>query len=161
MGKKVEYKREVKETSGDVAYVDIELPPVPNGYKRTLQHISCEDETTGCTELRIGYITQFGRRHWWIEQKTPQAGVLYWIDDEKRLQAGDKLVIRFTGTTDKDILAAYLDGFTEKVNPGFGPDVPQRGTGLEEGRARTASARGVGEPLTDAERAARHKVVVG
>jgi len=116
MGQKSEYKREVKEISDGSTNVDIELQAVPNGYKRTLQHISCEDETTGLTEIRIGYKTRFDRYHWWIEQETPQAGVLYWTDQLKVIQEGDRLVIRFTGSTDADILAAYVDGFTEKVS---------------------------------------------
>ena len=116
MGKKSEYKQEVKEISDGSAVVDVELPAVPNGYKRTLQNISVEDETTGLTKIRIGYVTQFDRYHWWIEQDSPQAGVLYWTDRLKVLQAGDRLVVRFTGSTNEDILAVYVDGYTEKVS---------------------------------------------
>ena len=115
MGKKFEYKVETKEISDGSANVDIELPAVPNGYKRTIQHISTEDETTDFTELRIGYKTRFDVYHWWEEEKSPGAATLYWMNDLKVIQEGDKLVIRFTGTTDADILAAYIDGFTEKV----------------------------------------------
>ena len=115
MGKKSEYKQEVKETSDGSTNVDIELPAVETGFKRTIQHISVEDETNDFTELRIGYITQFDRRHWWVEEKTPEAATLYWMNDSKVIQAGDRLVIRFKGTTNADVLAAYIDGFTEKV----------------------------------------------
>jgi len=76
MGKKFEYKEQAKEISNGDANVDIEFPAVESGYKRTLQHISCEDETHGCTEIRIGFVTQFGVYHWWVEQETAQAGVL-------------------------------------------------------------------------------------
>jgi len=116
MGKKSEYKIEVKEISDGSTNVDIELDAVPNGYKRTLQHISAENETDGFDYLRIGYKTRFGRYHWWIEQKTPQAAVLYWTDNEKRLTEGMKLVLRFNGSDNLDVLAAYVDGFTEKVS---------------------------------------------
>ena len=115
MGKKSEYKREVKKTSDESTNVDIELDAVPNGYKRTIQHISCEDETTDLTEIRIGYKTRFDRYHWWTEQETPRAGVLYWMNDSKVLEEGSRLVVRFTGSTDDDILAVYVDGFTEEV----------------------------------------------
>ena len=67
MGKKSEYKQEVKEISDESTNVDIEFQSVPLGYKRTIQHISAEDETTNFSELRIGYLTQFGRYHWWVE----------------------------------------------------------------------------------------------
>lgn len=116
MGKKVEYKRELKKTSDATTPLDIVDVKVPRGYKRTIQHVSAEDETLGCTELRIGYLRDT-TYHWWVEQETPQAGVLYWMRDAKVLEAGDILVIRFTGTTNNDVLAAYVDGFTEKVNP--------------------------------------------
>ena len=115
MGKKFEYRREASEISDGSTNVDIEFPAVKDGYKRTLQNLSAEDETSDFTELRIGYITQFDVRHWWIEEEALVAARLYWMDKEKRLLEGDKLVIRFTGTTDKDVLAAYVDGFDEKV----------------------------------------------
>ena len=115
MGKKSEYKREVKEISDGSTNVDLELEAVPNGYKRTIQHISCEDETSGCDEIRIGYKTEFDRYHWWVGQKTPQAGVLYWTDQPKIIQEDDRLVIRFTESELDDVLTAYIDGFTEKV----------------------------------------------
>ena len=115
MGQKFEYKKQAKEISDGSTNVDIEFPAVDDGWKRTLQHISCEDETSGCDEIRIGYVTQFGVYHWWVEQETAQAGVLYWISDPKVIQEGDKLVIRFTGTTLNDILSAYVDGFSERM----------------------------------------------
>ena len=114
MGKKVEYKKEPRETSDGSANVDIEFPPVDIGYKLTIQHISAEDETTDFTELRIGYLKD-ERRHWWVEEKNPEAATLYWTSDSKVLTEHMKLVIRFTGTTDQDKLVAYVDGYTEKV----------------------------------------------
>jgi len=114
MGKKVEYKKEPRETSDGSTNVDIELPPVDAGYKRTIQHIAVEDETTGYDSLRIGYVKN-ERRHWWVEEKTPAAATLYWMRDSKVLTEQMSLVIRFTGTTDEDKLVAYIDGFTEKV----------------------------------------------
>ena len=115
MGKKFEYKKEAKEISDGSTNVDIEFQAVPNGYKRTIQNVSCEDETSGCDEIRIGYKTQFDVYHWWVEQETAQAGVLYWMNDPKVLMAGMRLVVRFTESESDDILAAYVDGFDEKV----------------------------------------------
>lgn len=114
MGRKVEYKRELKKTSDGSATVDVVDVKVPMGYKRTIQHVSVEDETHDFTELRIGYLRNT-TYHWWVEQETPQAAVLYWMRDARVLEANDVLVIRFTGTTNLDKLAAYVDGFTERV----------------------------------------------
>lgn len=114
MGNKVEYKRELKKTSDATTPLDIVDVKVPLGYKRTIQHLSLEDETTGFTEARVGYLRDT-TYHWWMEQETPQAGVLYWMNDPKVLEEKDILVVRFTGTTNLDKLAVYVDGFTEKV----------------------------------------------
>ena len=43
----------------------------------------------------------------------------------------------------------------------FSQEVPARGTGLVLGTARRALERGMGRPLTDVERAARHKRIFG
>jgi len=117
MGKKAEYKQEGKKTSDATTPLDIELDEVEDGYKRTIQHVSLEDEDTGFTEARIGYVNRDGRYHWWVSQQSPQAGVLYYMDRAKVLLAGHTLVIRFTGTTNGDVLAFAVDGFTEKVGP--------------------------------------------
>ena len=114
MGKKVEYKQELKKESNGSTPLDLVDVKVPDGYKRTIQHLSLEDETTGFTEARVGYLRN-NTYHWWVEEETPQAGVLYWMRDAKVLEAGDVLVVRFTGTTSLDKLAVYVDGFTEKV----------------------------------------------
>lgn len=114
MGKKVEYKRELKKagvTGETVDMVDVKVPP---GYKRTIQHVSVEDETNDFTELRIGYLKN-STYHWWVEEENPKAAQLYWMRDPRVLEAGAILVIRFTGTTTADALAAYVDGFTEKM----------------------------------------------
>lgn len=101
----------VGDDSQDVDVVDVKIPL---GYKRTIQHLSLEDETSGCTQVRVGY-DRDGALHWWIEQESPQAGVLYWMTDHQILQAGDILTIRFEDTENDDVLAVYVDGYTEKV----------------------------------------------
>ena len=114
MGKKVEYKQNLKGIGVTGSNVDVIDVKVPSGYKRTLQSISCENETTAFTYLRIGY-DRDGTKHWWVEQKSPSLGTLYWLDDPKVLEEGDILTCRFNGTVDDDVLATYVDGFTEKV----------------------------------------------
>ena len=117
MGKKAEYKQDGKKTSDATTPLDIELDEVEDGYKRTIQHVSLEDEDTGFTEARIGYKNRNDVYHWWVAQETPQAGVLYWMDRAKVLLGGHTLVLRFVGTTNLDVLAYAVDGFTEKVGP--------------------------------------------
>ncbi|MBA7696062.1 hypothetical protein ES703_104704 [subsurface metagenome] len=161
MGKKVEWRYRERRTSGGSANEDIKTSPVQHGWKRTIQRIVVENETTADTEIRIGIIDQM-RRIWWIaEQESNQAGVLYWINDIVVLQAQDMLLVRFTDSTENDVLGVYAYGFEEKDNPSDGQDLPQRGTGFDAGRVRTEAERGLGEPLTDAERAARHRERVG
>ncbi len=114
MGHKVEYKQNLKGIGDDSQDVDVVDVKVPLGYKRTIQHLSVEDETSGCTQIRIGY-NRNGEMHWWVEQETPQAGVLYWMNNLKVLQGDDVLTIRFEDTENNDVLAVYVDGFTEKI----------------------------------------------
>jgi len=114
MGQKVEYKQELRATSDESTNVDIVDVKVPKGYKRTIQHVACEDETEDYIYLRIGYLRD-STYHWWEEQKSPKAATLYWMDEPKVLQEDDVLVCRFNGTTDEDKLVAYVDGYTEKV----------------------------------------------
>ena len=115
MGKKVEYKRDKSEVSDSTTPWDIVFEAVRVGYKLTIQNISAEDEDTGFTELRFGYKTQFDVFHWWVAQESPQAGVLYWMDQAKKLTEGMQLVVRFDTTTNLDILKVYVDGYEEKV----------------------------------------------
>ena len=114
MGKKVEYKQDLKKDSTGQAYEDLVDVKVPSGYKRTFQNISVEDETSDYTSMRIGYLRK-GSAHWWVEEESPKAGRLYWMRDSKVLEGGDVLLIRLWGTTSGNKLAAYVDGFTERV----------------------------------------------
>jgi len=114
MGKKVEYKREVHEVSDATTPWDIELKPVREDYKLTVQHISVEDEDTDFTEIKIGYKTERGVYHWWVEEYSPKAGRLYWMHETQVLTEGMILVVRFVGTSDGDDLYVYVDGFEEK-----------------------------------------------
>lgn len=114
MGKKVEYKQELKKDSAGGDYEDLVDVKVPSGYKRTFQHISVEDETSAYDVLRIGYKKR-NSIHWWVEEENPGAGRLFWVRDARVLEAGAVLLLRLWGTTDGDKLAAYVDGFTEKV----------------------------------------------
>ena len=114
MGKKVEYKQDLKKDSTGQAYEDLVDVKVPSGYKRTFQHISVEDETSAYDLVRIGYL-KTGGAHWWVEEENPGAGRLYWMRDAKVLRDGDVLLLRLWGTSSGDKLAAYVDGFTERV----------------------------------------------
>ena len=115
MGKKVEYRFRHKKTSDATTPLDILTDAVRVGWKRTIQRVAVEDETLACTEIRIGYKDQFGEIGWYAEQESPQAGVLYWMKDSVVLEDGDRLLIRFTGTTSADVLGVYINGFDELV----------------------------------------------
>lgn len=116
MGKKVEWKFRRKQNSAGETNLDIISDAVLAGWKRTIQRVAVEDETTACTEVRIGFQDNMNRISWLAEQETNQAGVLYWEKDVVVLEAGQRLIIRFTGSTSADVLGVYATGFEEVVN---------------------------------------------
>lgn len=116
MGKKVEWRWRRKHTSDGTTALDIESKVVQIGWKRTIQRVAVEDETTAYTDVRIGYIDRGDRIGWYCEQDSPQAAVLYWMKDPVVLQEGDRLLVRLTGTTDEDVLGIYAYGYEEKVD---------------------------------------------
>ncbi|MBA7605820.1 hypothetical protein ES703_12955 [subsurface metagenome] len=112
---KVDWKFRRKHLSDGTTPLDIKSGEVRRGWKRTVQRVSVEDETTGCTEIRIGYINDHGVISWYSEQWTPQAGVLYWVKDTVVLQVGYSLLVRFIGSRDGDTLGVYAYGYEEEV----------------------------------------------
>ena len=115
MGKKVEWKFRNKPISDGSTNIDIKSDAVRAGWKRTVQRVAVEDETTACTEIRMGYQTLNDLISWLAEQETNQAGVLYWEKDLVVLTEGQRLIVRFTGSTSADVLAVYATGYDEEV----------------------------------------------
>jgi len=115
MGKKVEWKFNSEQISDATTNIDIKSDAVRHGWKRTIQRVAVEDETTACTEIRLGYIDKMELIAWLAEQETPQAGVLYWVKDLVVLTEGQQLIVRFTGSSSPDALNVYATGFEEEV----------------------------------------------
>lgn len=115
MGHKVEWKFRDKPVSDGSTNIDVKSDAVRYGWKRTIQRVAIEDETTACTEVRLGFIDKMDRISWLAEQESNQAGVLYWTKDLVVLTEGQSLIVRFTGSTSADKLAVYATGFDEAV----------------------------------------------
>jgi len=88
--------------------------PVERGQQWRVELVSCEDETTAFTYLRIG-IRRGGIDAWLEEEKTPSAGTRYWMNDPFWLAEGERLVVRFNGTTLGDKLAVDVKGAIARV----------------------------------------------
>lgn len=88
---------------------DIKSAYVPDGVVWTLDHVAIEDETTACTSARVG-IERRGKFSPLAEQLSPVAGVLYHTGQPFRLEAGDRLMARFVGSTSGDKLRLVANG---------------------------------------------------
>lgn len=115
MGKKVEWKYRVRHVSDATANIDLKTSPVKHGWKRTVQRVVFENETTADTEVRIGLLDEKNQVWWWAEQETNQADVLYWTNDSLVLEARWRLFVRFTDSSSSDVLAVYAYGYEEEV----------------------------------------------
>lgn len=115
MGHKVEWKFRDKPVSNGDTNIDIKSDAVRYGWKRTIQRVAFENETTGDTEVRVGFIDKMDQISWLAEQETNQAGVLYWTKDLVVLTEGQSLIVRFTDSSSSDVLAVYATGFDEVV----------------------------------------------
>lgn len=146
---KEDYKEPLGTTSDGSTNVDLKSEQVERGQRLVLQRIAAVDETTDFTTLRFG-VEKLGGVDWFSHQGSPSADRYYWEKSGiPHLIENERLVVRFTGTTDGDQLRANLFGYKEISNPGL----PKKGTGLETGRAEERRA---GSPRTEAERAERH-----
>lgn len=98
---------------------DVEFDPGQTGREYHIDGLAVEDETTAvATEVRV-IVTGAGYDHPELEQPTPAAGTLYWLEGRTiHLTEGQKLVARFTGATADDILRMFISGWWEEVRKG-------------------------------------------
>ena len=116
---KIPYTRTLKAVSDGAAVFYILDEPVPSGMWLCVQHITVEDETTNFNNIRVGQGTDEFNVHWWEDQPTPAAGVLYEFEEMFFVQEGHRVVVYLAGTTAGDLLNVWIDGYTwEKVLPG-------------------------------------------
>jgi hypothetical protein len=97
---------------------EITFGPVPLGRMWVVNWLAFEDETTNFTSMRA-YLAGLGYNHYLFADTSLVAAELYWSDNPIYIPEGRSLVVRFTGTTDGDALAAYLTGF-EVIQPAPG-----------------------------------------
>lgn len=102
-----------RKSDGSTNYY-IKSEQVERGEERVIQWISGEDETTAFTSLRFG-IEKLGVMNWFAEEKSPGAGELYWTENPVHLMEGERLVMRFNGTTNNDILKGSILGYTKRI----------------------------------------------
>ncbi|GAH40685.1 unnamed protein product [marine sediment metagenome] len=110
-----EWRFRRKHLSDGTTPLDIKSDKVKRGWKRTVQRVSVEVDTIGCSEIRIGYIDKLDVIDWHGGQWRPQEGVLYTEEDPVVLQAGDRLLVRFIDSEDGNNLSIYAEGFEQEV----------------------------------------------
>ena len=103
------FRRRLSAVSAGGTYDDLKFGPVKSGELYKIEQISVENETTAFTKIRV-FTNGHGYSHYRFEQASPAATTLYWSEEDIYLGEGDILVVRCTGCTNGDKLAAYLDG---------------------------------------------------
>lgn len=110
---KVDYKEPLADTSDGSANYDLKGPIVERGERVVLQRIAAVDETTAFTTLQFG-VEKTGVISWFSYQTSPSAGAYYWENKGiPHMIEGERLVVRFVGTTNGDKLRANLFGYRE------------------------------------------------
>ncbi len=96
----------IKVGAGVEYIMDDQIQP---GWTVVLTHIAFIDETSDLTQVLIG-CRRRSLDHWWEEEVAPQAGQLYWTDEEYYLTEGERLTVLFDGGGAGDQLWVYVDG---------------------------------------------------
>lgn len=114
---KEDYKEPLSGTSDGSTNFDLKTDPLERGERLILQRISAVDETTAFTTLRFG-VEKTGVIDWFSHQGSPSADRYYWSNRGiPQLIFGERIVVRFTGTTSGDKLRANLFGYKVLVDP--------------------------------------------
>ena len=108
-------RRPLRFVSAGVATEYIDDGPVKPGAMRIINRVAIENQTTGFTQLRIG-VWDGANFQMLEEQKTPAAATLYWTADPIYLSEGENIRIELVGCTPNDVVTAYVDGFTRKID---------------------------------------------
>lgn len=106
---KMPYRRTlslIKVGAGNEYIFDEQVQP---GWVICYTHIAFIDNTTDLTQVLIG-CRRRSLDHWWEEEVAPQAGQLYWTNEEYWLTEGERLTVRFDGGLAADDIWVYAEG---------------------------------------------------
>jgi len=101
-------------TSGGATNEDIYFEQVDQGEKWCVQHVAARDNTSAFSRLLLGVERQ-GSYRWIEDTPSPAAGTYYTFHEPIYLYEGDRLVVRFVGTTSGDSLEAVIRGYEEPL----------------------------------------------
>lgn len=93
---------------------DVSMDPVAPGWLWCIQRVAVENETTAYTDLRL---LKAGRAAdlLLVEEDSPAAATLYWINKPVYLMEMQYLVARLSGCTVGDVIKVYLTGWKSKT----------------------------------------------
>jgi len=111
------FKVTLSKRSTGVTNFDILYPvdgPVPSGQQLHVQRASAEDEDSAYTKVRFGRSSP-AETVFHADEDAPTAGEI--VDDPELtvLDAGERFIARFVGTTAGDTLRLTLQGFIKEV----------------------------------------------
>ena len=107
--------RRTKRVSGESGtLVRITLRPVSSKMLRVLTHVSCENQTTSFSKVRIG-IHNRGVDYYLDELQSVSANELCVSKSDILLGDGDRFFSEFTGTSDDDVLTLNVFGWEQSL----------------------------------------------
>lgn len=109
-------------TSDGSTLLDVRTDPVEEGWLWLLSHYAVEDETTGLTSIRV-FIESGSFAYLLEEQISPLAATLYDGDKFNVLGENDRVVARFSGSTNNDLLRLYVHGVMLPPGTSFTPEL--------------------------------------
>jgi len=108
------YRRTQKGVGVTGSLVRISLKPVKSKKLRVLTHVSCENQTSAFTKVRLG-IHNRGSDYYIDELQTVSANELCVSNNDILLGDGDRFFAEFTGTTDDNVLLLNAFGWEQTL----------------------------------------------
>ena len=126
---KIPYSKALRQLSDDAVNFFILDNPIGFNTWLFVQHLAVEDITTNFDNIRVGRGKDVANVFWWEDRPVPAAVVLYNFDEMFFVPPGERVIVRFDGTTVADDLRVWIDGYTTEKVITARPDKPRKREG--------------------------------
>ena len=123
---KIPYSKPLRVVSDGAALLYILDNRIGSNTWLFVQHLAVEDITTNFDNIRVGRGKDVANVFWWEDRPVPAAGVLYNFDEMFFVPPGERVIVRFDGTTVADDLHVWIDGYTTEKLITARPDKPRK-----------------------------------
>lgn len=100
--------------SDDESTVDIECQVATDGSRRVVTRLVVESETANLAKIRA-YVKRGRVLYPFWEKDEPEDGLLYWTTRDVVVFERERILVRFTGVHDEDMLNVTEFGYQEEA----------------------------------------------